>query len=97
MQHVEAIKRLWDTLGICGIWLPRRAPAQAASADPEVTQKVYFDVSVGGQPPERLVLGLYGKDVPKTGISADVIRCHAFLSHLMACFKFFILLRRVEI
>ena len=31
-----------------------------------MTQKVYFDIRVGEQPPERLVLGLYGKDVPKT-------------------------------
>ena len=27
---------------------------------------MYFDVKVGDQAPERLVVGLYGKDVPKT-------------------------------
>lgn len=31
-----------------------------------MTQKVYFDVSVGGQPAGRIVMGLYGEDVPKT-------------------------------
>lgn len=37
-----------------------------AYADPEVTQKVYLDLTVGGKPAGRLVLGLYGNDVPKT-------------------------------
>ena len=38
----------------------------AAEDGPEVTQKVYFDVKVGDQTPERLIVGLYGKAVPKT-------------------------------
>jgi peptidyl-prolyl cis-trans isomerase B (cyclophilin B) len=32
----------------------------------EVTNKVYFDVSVGGEPAGRVVIGLFGKDAPKT-------------------------------
>lgn len=31
-----------------------------------ITNKVYFDVSIGGGPPKRVVMGLYGKSVPKT-------------------------------
>ena len=38
----------------------------AAEDGPEVTQKVYFDVKVGDQAPERIIMGLYGNDVPKT-------------------------------
>ncbi len=40
-----------------------------ASTDPmsaEVTNQVYFDVSIGGEPAGRIVIGLFGKDVPKT-------------------------------
>ncbi|EMI57026.1 peptidylprolyl isomerase [Rhodopirellula sallentina] len=40
-----------------------------SAADPmeaEVTNKVYFDVTIGGEPAGRIVMGLFGKDVPKT-------------------------------
>jgi hypothetical protein len=33
---------------------------------PQVTNKVFFDVSIGGSPAGRVVMGLYGKSVPKT-------------------------------
>jgi peptidyl-prolyl cis-trans isomerase B (cyclophilin B) len=42
------------------------AVCAAAGQKAEVTDKVYFDVTVGGQPAGRIVMGLYGKDVPKT-------------------------------
>lgn len=31
-----------------------------------MTNKVFFDVSIGGSPAGRVVMGLYGKSVPKT-------------------------------
>merc|ERR1719465_37583 len=33
---------------------------------PEVTNKVYFDISIGGEPAGRIVMRLFGKVVPKT-------------------------------
>ena len=37
-----------------------------AAAGPEVSTKVFFDVEIGGTKAGRIVMGLYGKDVPKT-------------------------------
>merc|ERR1712022_42759 len=37
-----------------------------ADAEPEVTDKVYFDIEMGGKPAGRVVIGLFSKDVPKT-------------------------------
>merc|ERR1719352_1093709 len=37
-----------------------------AAQKPLVTSKVYFDMKVGGEDAGRIVMGLYGKRVPKT-------------------------------
>lgn len=42
------------------------AVALAAAAEPEVTDKVYFDITIGGEEVGRIVIGLFGKDVPRT-------------------------------
>lgn len=34
--------------------------------DAEVTSKVFMDVSIGGEVAGRIVIGLFGKDLPKT-------------------------------
>ena len=47
----------------------RLRPGQAAGKSPataEITNKVYFDVTIGGKPAGRIEIGLFGKDVPQT-------------------------------
>lgn len=38
----------------------------AMAEEPAITQKVYFDITYGGEPAGRIVLGLFGNVVPKT-------------------------------
>ncbi|KAL1511153.1 hypothetical protein AB1Y20_005971 [Prymnesium parvum] len=40
--------------------------AAAAAKGPTVTNKVFFDMEIDGKPAGRIVMGLYGKTVPKT-------------------------------
>ncbi|EFA85952.1 cyclophilin B [Heterostelium album PN500] len=49
-------------LGLCMFYF---APTDAAKG-PAVTNKVYFDVEIAGEKVGRIVMGLYGKTVPKT-------------------------------
>ncbi|XP_033210528.1 peptidyl-prolyl cis-trans isomerase 5 [Belonocnema kinseyi] len=37
-----------------------------ASKGPKVTDKVWFDIEIGGEPAGRVVIGVFGKTVPKT-------------------------------
>ena len=42
------------------------APGAEAAKGPKITNKVYFDITIGEEPAGRIVMGLYGKTVPKT-------------------------------
>merc|ERR1719201_1653393 len=42
------------------------ATLAVSEAEPEVTDKVYFDIEMGGTKAGRVVIGLFGKGVPKT-------------------------------
>jgi hypothetical protein len=50
-------------------------PAQA-----EVTERVYFDISVDGNDAGRIVIGLYGKVVPKTAENFEAL-CRGDRTH----------------
>jgi len=39
---------------------------EAKKKGPKVTHKVFFDIQIGDAEPQRVVMGLYGKTVPKT-------------------------------
>jgi len=40
--------------------------ARVDASDPEVTKKVFFDITIGGQAAGRIEIGLFGNVVPKT-------------------------------
>ena len=42
--------------------------------DAEITDTVYFDISIGGQPAGRIEMGLYGSTVPKTAENFKQVR-----------------------
>ncbi|RHW71711.1 cyclophilin-type peptidyl-prolyl cis-trans isomerase [Trypanosoma brucei equiperdum] len=40
--------------------------AGGVKASPEVTDKVFFDITIGSEPAGRIVIGLFGKETPRT-------------------------------
>ncbi|KAI8951400.1 cyclophilin-like domain-containing protein [Xylaria longipes] len=53
-------------LGFSALLLSQTAEASKAPKGPKITHKVYFDIQHGDEPLGRIVMGLYGKTVPKT-------------------------------
>eukprot|EP00727_Mastigamoeba_balamuthi_P002106 m51a1_g11893 putative peptidyl-prolyl isomerase (221) ;mRNA; f:600863-601525 len=51
----------------------RVPPPPADGAAPEITHRVYFDIDIDGSPAGRVVMGLYGKHVPRTAENFRVL------------------------
>ncbi|KAH8888912.1 peptidyl-prolyl cis-trans isomerase B [Thozetella sp. PMI_491] len=61
------IRRLFLTATLlAGLAVLCFAQTADAAKGPKITHKVYFDLTQGDEPLGRVVLGLYGKTVPKT-------------------------------
>ncbi|KAG6603093.1 peptidyl-prolyl cis-trans isomerase [Phytophthora cinnamomi] len=54
------------TFSLLALCLAALVLAVQAGKTPTITDQVFFDVSIGGKPAGRIVMGLYGKTVPKT-------------------------------
>jgi len=64
---MSAIQRLIvSALLILTVVLLSMAQTAEAVKGPKITHKVYFDISHGEESLGRIVMGLYGKTVPKT-------------------------------
>lgn len=48
----------------------------SADADTLVTSKAYLDISIGNEPKGRIVIGLFGKTVPKTVDNFKALASH---------------------
>ncbi|KAL6873895.1 hypothetical protein ACP4OV_013977 [Aristida adscensionis] len=56
---------LWLALAAATLPTPAQAKKHHAKLT-KVTTKVFFDITIGGKPAGRIVMGLFGKTVPKT-------------------------------
>merc|ERR1712188_349201 len=61
-HHTNIMRAGLYFAALCVLLAACTLPAEAA----EVTNKVYFDIEMGGKPIGRIVMGLFGKAVPKT-------------------------------
>eukprot|EP00250_Pteridium_aquilinum_P022599 c25442_g1_i1 orf=379-1155(+) len=59
MPSVELVSRR-------GQWTSIRSMAQEVATQAKVTTKCFFDIEIGGTPAGKIVVGLFGDDVPKT-------------------------------
>lgn len=48
----------------------------SADSDTLVTSKAYLDISIGNEPKGRIVIGLFGKTVPKTVKNFKALASH---------------------
>ena len=48
----------------------------SADSDTLVTSKAYLDISIGKEPKGRIVIGLFGKTVPKTAENFKALASH---------------------
>ena len=98
MRYAEcsALPELSNFTWLTGIARCRAEPSVTTT----VTDKVYFDLTVGGKPAGRVVIGVFGDIVPKTAANFVALgnvtkltvtartasmACHTFLWYCLEC------------
>lgn len=61
---------------ICTVFCALFAQIASADSDTLVTNKAYLDIAIGGEPKGRIVIGLFGKTVPKTVENFKALASH---------------------
>lgn len=65
-QSLKVVIMLQLSFLVClGLGLLSNVPV-SEGRDPQITDKVFFDISIGGSPKGRIEIGLFGTVVPKT-------------------------------
>ena len=68
---------LLPKIGTAPITARRKTVVNAAASEKElqakVTDKVFFDIEIGGEAAGRVVIGLYGEVVPKTSLNFKLL------------------------
>lgn len=65
MKSIVSLTTLFSLVAALAVLLVSM-PSTASTTDPTITHKVYFDISHNNKDIGRIVVGLYGKDVPRT-------------------------------
>ncbi|XP_046861091.1 peptidyl-prolyl cis-trans isomerase B-like [Xenia sp. Carnegie-2017] len=61
---------------LCLVYFASRSQPVLAAKGPKVTDKVFFDITIGGEKTGRIVIGLFGGTVPKTVENFKALATH---------------------
>merc|ERR1711892_572786 len=65
-QIVKVVGTVSVVFGLIVLISSCSTSAEASKKGPKVTDKEWFDISIGGEPAGRIEIGLFGKTVPRT-------------------------------